>query len=223
MECPRFYRSVGLVSMYWRFGSKDVVRPLRMSSSFGWDSVEDEPISRFRQNRASEEGETTHVEESGSPRDPSACSLECAKTAMKQTYCVYNETRECFISLGVVPADTTFARLRGLIGRMKLKFDEGVWVVPSRGIHTLGVLFPLDLIYLDANHRVIHLSEHFPPFRIAALRAHAASVLQLPTHTIYSSQTQLGDQIRIFAPDEMKEQLDRAAVALGATASEVKM
>src|SRR5689334_11164951 len=56
----------------------------------------------------------------------------------RRTYCVYNQTRECFISLGVTPADTTFARLRGLIGRLELKFDDGVWVVPSRGIHTLG-------------------------------------------------------------------------------------
>ena len=44
----------------------------------------------------------------------------------RRTYCVYNQTRECFISLGVTPADTTFARLRGLIGRLELKFDAGM-------------------------------------------------------------------------------------------------
>jgi uncharacterized membrane protein (UPF0127 family) len=123
---------------------------------------------------------------------------------------VYNQTRECFISLGVTPADTTLGRLRGLIGRLELKFDDGVWVVPSRGIHTLGVLFPLDLIYLDANNRVLHLIEHFPPFRVAPLRAHAASVLELPTHTIYSSQTQMGDHLLICAAEEMQRHLSRA-------------
>jgi uncharacterized membrane protein (UPF0127 family) len=125
---------------------------------------------------------------------------------------VYNQTRECFISLGVTPADTTLGRLRGLIGRLELKFDDGVWVVPSRGIHTLGVLFPLDLIYLDANNRVLHLIEHFPPFRVAPLRAHAASVLELPTHTIYSSQTQMGDHLLICAAEEMQRHLSRASV-----------
>ncbi len=55
-----------------------------------------------------------------------------------RTYCVYNQTRECFLSLGVTAADTTFARLRGLIGRLKLRVDEGLWVVPSCGIHTAG-------------------------------------------------------------------------------------
>jgi uncharacterized membrane protein (UPF0127 family) len=130
----------------------------------------------------------------------------------RRTYCVYNQTRECFISLGVTPADTTLARLKGLIGRMRLRFDDGVWVVPSRGIHTLGVLFPLDLMYLDSNNRVIHLIEHFPPFRIAPLRSQAASVLELPTHTIYSSQTQTGDQLLICAAEEMERHLIRNSV-----------
>ena len=111
------------------------------------------------------------------------------------------------MAFGVTPADTTLARLKGLIGRTRLKFDDGVWVVPSQGIHTLGVLFPLDLMYLDSNNRVLHLIEHFPPFRVAPLRAHAASVLELPTHTIYSSQTQMGDQLVICAAEEMEQHL----------------
>lgn len=127
----------------------------------------------------------------------------------RRTYCVYNQTRECFLSLGVTLADTTFTRLRGLIGRLKLSFDEGLWVVPSCGVHTLGVLFPLDLIYLDENHRVIQFVEHFPGFCIAPLRAQAASVLELPTHTIYSSQTQPGDQLLICPVEEMESRLNR--------------
>jgi uncharacterized membrane protein (UPF0127 family) len=128
----------------------------------------------------------------------------------KLNYCVYNQTRECFLGMRVAPADTMFTRLKGLIGRLRLKFDEGIWVVPSSGIHTLGVLFPLDLIYLDKNHRVIHLVEHFPTFRISPLRTQSASVLELPPHTIYSSQTQLGDQLLICRAEEMETQLKRS-------------
>src|SRR5271154_6699245 len=127
----------------------------------------------------------------------------------RRTYCVYNQTRETFLSLAVTAADTTFARLKGLIGRLRLRADEGIWLVPSRGIHTLGVLVPLDLIYLDENLQVIHLEEYFPTFRIAPLRAQAGSVLELPTHTIYSSQTQVGDQLVICVADEMDQWLGR--------------
>lgn len=130
----------------------------------------------------------------------------------RRTYCVYNQTRECFLSLGVTPADTIFARLKGLIGRLRLKLDEGLWIVPSQGIHTLGVLFPLDLIYLDENYQVIHVIEHFPRFRIAPLRIQAASVLELPTHTIYSSQTQSGDQLIICVAEEIESRLNRGVI-----------
>ena len=126
-----------------------------------------------------------------------------------RTYCVYNQTRECFLSLSVTPADTTFSRLRGLIGRLRLKVDEGLWIVPSCGVHTVGVLFPLDLIYLDQSHQVIHLIEHFPRFRIAPLRTQAASVLELPTHTIYTSQTQPGDQLLICAVEEIANRFNK--------------
>jgi uncharacterized protein len=129
-----------------------------------------------------------------------------------RTYCVYNQTRECFLSLSVTPADTTFARLKGLIGRLRLKVDEGLWIVPSCGVHTVGVLFPLDIIYLDENHRVIHLIEHFPRFRISPLRTQASSVLELPTHTIYSSQTQSGDQLLICAVEEIANRFNRGGV-----------
>jgi uncharacterized protein len=125
----------------------------------------------------------------------------------RRTCCVYNQTRECFLSLDVAAADTIFSRLRGLIGRPKLRSDEGIWVVPSRGVHTLGLLFPLDLIYLDEHYRVIHLVEYFPSFRIAPLKMQAESVLELPTHTIYSSQTQTGDQLVICVAEEMENRL----------------
>lgn len=73
----------------------------------------------------------------------------------------------------------------------------------------MGVFVPLDLIYLDENYRVIHLVEYFPTFRIAPLRINAESVLELPTHTIYSSQTQPGDQLVICVADEMDRWLGR--------------
>jgi uncharacterized membrane protein (UPF0127 family) len=131
----------------------------------------------------------------------------------RRTYCVYNQTRECFLSLGVTPADTTFSRLKGLIGKLNLKVDEGLWVVPSCGIHTMGVLFPLDLIYVDDNHQVVHVIEHFPRFRISPLKTQATSVLELPTHTIYTSQTQPGDQLLICAAEEMESRFSNGSMA----------
>jgi hypothetical protein len=139
-----------------------------------------------------------------------AMTLEMEQNVHKkipQTYCVFNRTRESFLSLGVARADNHLARLKGLLGRFKLRSDEGLWMVPSWGIHTIGLLFPIDLIYLDAECRVIHLVEHLGTFRIGPIRIECASVLELPTRTIYSSQTQLGDSLLIRSTEAMEAYL----------------
>src|SRR5712691_3486932 len=117
---------------------------------------------------------------------------------------VYNKTRESFLSMGVKVADTFLASLKGLLGKRKLKNDEGIWVIPSQGIHTIGVLFPIDVIYLDADRKVIHLVEHLSPFRIGPIKTSCESVLEMPTRTIYSSHTQMGDRLTICSVDEME-------------------
>ena len=129
---------------------------------------------------------------------------------MQRRLCVFNRTRESFLSLSVSVADTHLSRLKGLVGRLRLKYDDGLWVVPSQGVHTLGVLFPVDLVYLDSECRVIHLVESLGSFRIGPIRPACASVLELPPRTIYSSQTQVGDQLVICSSEEMEERLKGA-------------
>jgi uncharacterized protein len=132
-------------------------------------------------------------------------SLDGGKKTSRKGYCVFNKTRESFLSLSVAAADTHFARLKGLLGRLRLKSDEGIWVIPSQGVHTIGVLVPVDLIYLDSGHRVIHTIESLGSFRIGPIRRNCASVLELPARTIYSSQTQVGDELLICPPEQMEE------------------
>jgi uncharacterized membrane protein (UPF0127 family) len=122
---------------------------------------------------------------------------------LNETLYVFNVTRQSFLSLGVVAADTPFARLRGLLGRLRLRSDEGLWVVPSYGIHTFGLLFPIDVVYLDAHNRVLCVVEHLGPLRFAPLRRQAKSVLELPTQSIFGSGTQVGDQLFIGTPEEV--------------------
>jgi uncharacterized membrane protein (UPF0127 family) len=124
---------------------------------------------------------------------------------VKRTLYAFNISRQSFISLGVSAADTPLTRLRGLLGRLKLRSDEALWVVPSRGIHTFGLLFQIDVIYLDSECRVVHLIENLGPLRVGPLRFQSASVLELPAGSIYKSGTQVGDRLLIKSP----EQLDR--------------
>ena len=128
---------------------------------------------------------------------------------MKRTLCVFNRNRESFLGLRVAPADTLPMRLRGLLGKARWKPDDGIWLTPSRGIHTIGMLFAVDVIYLDAANRVIHLVENLGPFRISPIRVRCASVLELKSRAIYSSNTQIGDELLICTPEEIEAHCER--------------
>jgi uncharacterized protein len=112
---------------------------------------------------------------------------------------VYNKTRETFVATEAAVADNYFRRLIGLLGKTKrwAKLGRGLWIIPSRGVHSIGMLFPIDLVFLNKERKVVHVEEHFRPFRVSKVSLKAASVLELPPHTIYRTGTQVGDVLEI--------------------------
>jgi uncharacterized membrane protein (UPF0127 family) len=128
-----------------------------------------------------------------------------------RTHCAYNQTRECFLGLEITIADLSYAGIVDLMSTVSLKSGEGLWIVPYRDIPAAGLQAPLDLIYLDEDCRVIDLVESFPTFRVSSSSPKAASVLALPVHSIYSSQTQTGDQLVLCIAEEMERRLERIA------------
>jgi uncharacterized membrane protein (UPF0127 family) len=116
-----------------------------------------------------------------------------------RSVCVYNKTRETFVATEAAVADDYFRRLIGLLGKTSswAKLGRGLWIVPSRGVHSIGMLFPIDLMFLSKDKKVVHVEEHFRPFRVSRVSLRTASVLELPTHTIYRSGTRVGDTLEI--------------------------
>jgi uncharacterized membrane protein (UPF0127 family) len=94
-----------------------------------------------------------------------------------------------------------------LIGAKASDFRAGqaLWIVPSRGVHTIAMGFPLDVLYLDGARNVLHLEENVKPWRVAPIRMSAASVLELPLGTIQKSGTEIGDQIEIATANQPEE------------------
>src|SRR5271170_8433741 len=112
---------------------------------------------------------------------------------------VYNKTRETFVATEATVANSYVRRLVGLLGKTKrwARFGCGLWIVPSRGVHTIGMMFPIDLIFLSKEKEVVHVEEHLRPFRISAVSLKATSVLELPAHTVFRTGTQVGDRMEI--------------------------
>jgi uncharacterized membrane protein (UPF0127 family) len=113
--------------------------------------------------------------------------------------CVYNKTRERFVATHARVADGYFSRLVGLLGttRRWARAGQGLWIVPSHGVHTIGMLYALDLIFLDRKFNVVDVEEHVRPFRISKVSFKADSILELPVHTVFRTETRIGDHLEI--------------------------
>jgi uncharacterized protein len=117
-----------------------------------------------------------------------------------EKYSVFNLTKQVPVASGIEKAGSWWTRMKGLLGRsaQDLARGRGLWIVPCQGIHTIGMSFPIDVAYLDANGRVIRLYFSLRPFRLAALKFRARSVLELAPGTLSNSNTTVGDTIEIL-------------------------
>jgi len=118
-----------------------------------------------------------------------------------RTVFVFNKTKETFLAYRVKIADSILSRLIGLLGKRSLESDAGLWIMPSCGVHTLGMLFTIDVVFLDRNLKVVALRELVHPFSVTSLVFQAESVLELPAHTIFKSRTEVGDELVISSTE----------------------
>ena len=125
-----------------------------------------------------------------------------------QRYTALNRSQETVLSTECEAADSGWARMKGLLGRARDEFPpgRGLWLVPANSIHTIGMSFPIDVAYLDRTGRVIHLYHSLHPFRVAAIRFRARSVLELPAGTLARTRTEIGDTVEFQKPEDMESQ-----------------
>jgi uncharacterized protein len=75
-------------------------------------------------------------------------------------------------------ARTPLARMRGLLGRSGLSTGEGLLLQPAGSVHTFFMRFPIDVVFLDADRRVLRVAPNVRPWRTAAAKK-ARAVLEL--------------------------------------------
>ncbi len=92
-------------------------------------------------------------------------------------------------------ADTFVTRLVGLLGRRHLPEGQGLWISPCKGIHTMGMRFPIDALFLDGDHRIVAARERVAPWRMTRFIKGAESVLELPAGSISRAGLAVGDRL----------------------------
>ena len=102
-------------------------------------------------------------------------------------------------------ADNYWTRLVGLLRHKKLDPGDGLWIVPCNSIHSIGMQFIFDAVFLDKKQKVVHLMPEMKAWRVSKIAFSAHSVLELPAGVIARTGTELGDQF-----DMRKEQVPAA-------------
>jgi uncharacterized membrane protein (UPF0127 family) len=110
---------------------------------------------------------------------------------------IFNETRDTQVADKIELADTSLRRMVGLLGKDRLAPEEGLWIKPSSGVHTIGMHFPIDVVGLGKSLRIVKLWSHLAPYRLTALHWKVRSVIELPAGSIAINGLQLGDQLTV--------------------------
>jgi uncharacterized protein len=105
---------------------------------------------------------------------------------------VHNPSRATTLADRAQIADSSKTRKTGLLKHDRLEPGDGLWITPCEGVHTVGMKFPIDVLFLDKKRKVVKIRAAMPRWRMAAcLWAH--SVLELPSGMAAETKTTTGD------------------------------
>jgi uncharacterized membrane protein (UPF0127 family) len=107
---------------------------------------------------------------------------------------IRNQSRNTQLADRADIADTSAKRRTGLLKHTGLEPGEGLWIAPCEAIHTIGMKFPIDVLFLNRKKKVLKIKHAMPRWRLAASPL-AHSVLELPSGTAAATQTVAGDQL----------------------------
>jgi uncharacterized membrane protein (UPF0127 family) len=103
------------------------------------------------------------------------------------------ENKNCVIPR-VARTSNILERMKGLLGSPPLNSDEALLIKPCSSIHTFAMQYPIDLVFLDHQWKVIKTVANLRPWRIAAAPA-AGMVLELPVGSLERLQLTEGQQL----------------------------
>ena len=116
---------------------------------------------------------------------------------------IYNKIKNSALPFEVVEAKSFLTRLVGLLGTKRPFAEKVLYIKHCSGIHTVGMKYPIDVVFLDKNSKVSRLYEFLRPNRLTRIRMKDHGVLEFPPGTIKNFRISKGDMLRIIT-DKIK-------------------
>lgn len=94
----------------------------------------------------------------------------------------------------VLKTTNFFERMRGLLFKEKLKSNAGLIISPCSSVHTFGMKYTIDVVFLDKELTIVKLVKSLKPWRMTASHA-SCIVLELVEDSINTLQLTTGQQL----------------------------
>lgn len=115
---------------------------------------------------------------------------------------IENVTQKKIMVTDAALANTFFARLKGLLGTKKLDHGKGLIIRPCNSIHTVGMKYAIDIIFLDNQDKIVKLINDMPSGKFS-LCSESRYVVELPAGTIEATGTTVGDKISLICDSKI--------------------
>jgi uncharacterized membrane protein (UPF0127 family) len=121
---------------------------------------------------------------------------------------IENLTRGTLLGNRIELADSWWRRSRGFLGRAQPGKGEGILLVPCNAVHTFGMKFDLDLVFVGTTGGVLAVVEQLQPWKKSGRVRGCRYVLEVPAGTIRDTGTTVGDTFS-WAPATSSPRLPR--------------
>jgi uncharacterized membrane protein (UPF0127 family) len=121
---------------------------------------------------------------------------------------VRNRQRGTVLGEAIEVADTAVQKVKGLLGRDCLLDGQGLLFKKCSSLHTFFMTFPIDIVFMNKDCKVLKVSHNVKPFHLVAAPLRAYYALELPASAVSKSQTRVGDSLMFELEEDL---LDIAA------------
>jgi uncharacterized membrane protein (UPF0127 family) len=110
---------------------------------------------------------------------------------------LHNKSKDLKILSNMKEARTLWPRLKGLLGTKEIAEDSGLWIHSCNSIHTFGMRYSIDCIFIDSKFCVRKLIKDVKPGYLIWPIWSARSVIEVKAGTCEKFNIQVGDLLHV--------------------------
>lgn len=108
-----------------------------------------------------------------------------------------NKTKNITLMTDVIISNNFFTRLKGLLGKSELPDGQCMIITPCKSIHTFFMKYPIDVVFIDKNYRVIEIIKNMAPGHTSSYVKNVWSVIEMAVDKSLESKIVVGDQLQV--------------------------